>query len=264
MTSCLVIQHVAPEGPYVIRGALERAGVTVDIRSVGDGVDLPPDLAGFEGLVVMGGPMSATGDEGFPTRRAELDLLADALHRGLPTLGVCLGCPAPGPGRRGGGVPRPGRSRDRLGAGRADREAADDPLLTGLPAELTVLHWHGDTFDPPPGAVLLAVSPRYRSQAFPRRSPGLGTAVPPRDRPAGRGRFRGAFGADALRAGTTPASIKADADAALSAPGAVARPGLPPLRRARRGPRPPTDGRPAVVPALPPPDLPFTGMFRLR
>jgi GMP synthase-like glutamine amidotransferase len=216
MTSCLVIQHVAPEGPYVIRGALERAGVTVDIRSVGDGVDLPPDLAGFEGLVVMGGPMSATADEGFPTRRAELDLLADALHRGLPTLGVCLGAQLLA--LAGGGAVYPGPVGPEIGWAPVEltREAGDDPLLTGLPAELTVLHWHGDTFDPPPDAVLLAVSPRYRSQAFRGGAKAWGLQFHFEIDQQAVAAFVASFGADALRAGTTPASINADADAAVS------------------------------------------------
>ena len=45
-------------------------------------------------------------------------------------------------------------------------DAAADPLLAGLPQSWTVLHWHGDTFDLPGGAVHLASSERYVNQAF--------------------------------------------------------------------------------------------------
>jgi GMP synthase-like glutamine amidotransferase len=166
MASCLVVQHVEPESPYLIGEVLADAGVVVDVRRVFAGASLPRDLADVDGLVVMGGPMSAANDEGFPTRRAELDLLTEGLDRGLPTLGVCLGAQLLA--LAGGGSVFPGAGGPEIGWGPVEliEGAGGDPLLAGLPDELTVLHWHGDTFDPPPGATLLASNSRYRSQAF--------------------------------------------------------------------------------------------------
>jgi GMP synthase-like glutamine amidotransferase len=91
LSRCLVVQHLDPESAFAIADALRAAGVDVDTRCVFAGDDLPTDLSGFDGVVVMGGPMSATTDEGFPTRAAEIALLAEALRLGPPTLGVCLG-----------------------------------------------------------------------------------------------------------------------------------------------------------------------------
>jgi GMP synthase-like glutamine amidotransferase len=45
-------------------------------------------------------------------------------------------------------------------------EAADDPVFAGLPETVPTLQWHGDTFELPDGAVLLATSPAYPNQAF--------------------------------------------------------------------------------------------------
>ena len=45
-------------------------------------------------------------------------------------------------------------------------EALADPVFAGLPPELLTLQWHGDTFELPPGAVLLAGSAAYPNQAF--------------------------------------------------------------------------------------------------
>ena len=42
----------------------------------------------------------------------------------------------------------------------------DEPALAGVPREPTVLHWHGDTFDLPPGATWLASTPLCPHQAF--------------------------------------------------------------------------------------------------
>jgi GMP synthase-like glutamine amidotransferase len=45
-------------------------------------------------------------------------------------------------------------------------EGSADPVLGTLPPEFMTLQWHGDTFDLPEGAVLLAGSPVYPNQAF--------------------------------------------------------------------------------------------------
>jgi GMP synthase (glutamine-hydrolysing) len=45
-------------------------------------------------------------------------------------------------------------------------EAADDPVFGDAPSSFPTLQWHGDSFDLPEGATLLATSPAYRQQAF--------------------------------------------------------------------------------------------------
>jgi GMP synthase (glutamine-hydrolysing) len=44
--------------------------------------------------------------------------------------------------------------------------AAEDPVFAAAPRGFPTLQWHGDTFDLPPGATLLASSPAYENQAF--------------------------------------------------------------------------------------------------
>jgi GMP synthase-like glutamine amidotransferase len=161
-----VIQHVEPEPPYKIGEALRSAGVDLDHRRIFAGDDVPSDCTGYSGVVVMGGPMSAHLDDGFPSRLAEISALESALSLEIPTLGVCLGAQLLA--IASGADVYPGTSGAEIGWAPIELSdaAADDRLLHGLPSTLNVLHWHGDTFDIPDGAVHLASSARYPNQGF--------------------------------------------------------------------------------------------------
>jgi GMP synthase-like glutamine amidotransferase len=166
MPNCLVVQHVAPESAFAIDEALLAAGVAVDNRRVFDGDAIPSDVVGLDGVVVMGGPMSVNSTDGFPSRDAEVGLLADALRVGIPILGVCLGAQLLAVA--GGGAVAPNAYGPEIGWAPIQLASAceDDRLLTGLPSRLTVLHWHGESFEVPPGAQPLISSSTYPSQAF--------------------------------------------------------------------------------------------------
>ena len=161
----IVIQHLEPEGPYEIASRFVQAGHDVKIVRTDRGDRVPEDVSEMSALVVMGGPMSATSDHGFPTRQAELALLRLAIDARLPVLAVCLGgqllaAAAGGEVHRGDGAE----------IGWAPVELTDDalvdPLFGGLPTRFEVLHWHEETFRLPRDAVQLARSDRFEQQAF--------------------------------------------------------------------------------------------------
>jgi GMP synthase-like glutamine amidotransferase len=166
MPNCLVVQHVVPESAFAIADALHTAGVDVDIRQVFAGDDVPSDVSGLDGVVVMGGPMSAASDEGFPTRPAELALLADALRLGVPTLGVCLGAQLVAVAAGSSVYPNAHGPEIGWGAVRLAPSCRDDRLFTDLPRDLTVMHWHGETLELPSGAKRLISNANSPNQAF--------------------------------------------------------------------------------------------------
>lgn len=221
MPRCLVVQHVEPEGSYAIGDALSSAGVTVDTRRVFAGELLPADLSGFDGLVIMGGPMSASSDDGFSTRHAEIELLANALDRRILTLGICLGAQLLV--LAAGGSVFEGTSGAEIGWGSVEptARAGSDPLLAGVPTPMTVLHWHNDTFDPPVGAVHLASSQQYTNQAYRvgERAWGFQFHVEVDDDAVTA--FLDAFGEEARSAGSAPESIAAEAGPRLDALGPI-------------------------------------------
>ena len=128
---------------------------------------LPERITGHDALVVMGGPQQAYDDASAPWLRATKALLRSAVADRVPVLGVCLGAQLLAEAT--GGVVEPGGSGPELGArlvAKRDTSAAD-ALFAAVPFTPTVVQWHWDAVvELPPGAVLLASSPRYANQAF--------------------------------------------------------------------------------------------------
>src|SRR5262245_39994560 len=123
----------------------------------------------------MGGPMGVgdVGNPEFPFLPPGITLLGRLIAGDAPILGICLGsqrlAAAAGarvyPNTRPGPDGKPTAARE-VGWGTVDLHNVAEPALAGLPAQPTVLHWHGDTFDLPAGAVHLASTPVCRHQAF--------------------------------------------------------------------------------------------------
>lgn len=218
---CLVVQHTEVEGPYVIGGALATAGVDLELCHVYAGDAVPADPSGFDGVVVMGGPSSAASDAGFGSRRSELALLERAVDTGVPTLGVCLGAQLLALAGGASVYPMPAGAEVGWAPVVFTGPARSDALLGGLPSEVTVLHWHGDTFDLPPGAERLASSDRAVNQAFRLGGSAWGIQFHAEvDRGAVEAFVRD-LGDDARSAGVDPEEIVEAADGHLTALAAV-------------------------------------------
>jgi GMP synthase-like glutamine amidotransferase len=200
----------------MLADAMTAAGIAVDVRRVFAGDELPRDASGVDALVVMGGPMSAATDTGFPTRRAEIALLLDALDRELPTLGLCLGAQLLA-AAAGAGVFE-GAAGAEVGWGVVDLSAAarDDRFFASAPTQLNVMHWHSDTFELPAGAVLLASSPAYRNQAFRLGTSAWGLQFHVEVDEAAVMAFLDSFGTDAEHAGRDPRIIAAQTPLAVA------------------------------------------------
>ncbi len=171
MSTVWVLQHLDAEPAALIETTLRRQGHTLRTFRADRG-ELPERLAhDCSGLVVMGGPMAVYEPERNPWMPRERQLIVGALDKDLPLLGMCLGsqflAQAAGARVYPGGRPKeigwyPVTLTD---AGWGDPVAAPLADAAGRPAA-TVFQWHGDTFDLPPGATLLASSALYPHQAF--------------------------------------------------------------------------------------------------
>jgi len=171
----VVIQHVAMEGPERIAELLRERNVEVEVREVYAGAAVPEGVAAGELLIVMGGGMGVgdRDDPRYPFLNQEAALLKRALAEGRGILGVCLGSQLLAHAAGARVYPNVGRDRNgrevpvrEVGWGTVKLLAPHEPALAGLGAEATVLHWHGDTFDLPAGAVRLAATELCPNQAF--------------------------------------------------------------------------------------------------
>ena len=158
----LIVRHVPWEGPHRIADALTATGLLLDERCVLEG-DLLPAPGDVAGAVFMGGPMNVDEIGRYPGLADEREWLAAAVAAELPVLGVCLGSQLLA--RALGSSVRPGPMPE-IGWAPIEVFDADDPVIGGLAPSTTVLHWHGDAFDLPEGAELLASSKRTEVQAF--------------------------------------------------------------------------------------------------
>jgi GMP synthase (glutamine-hydrolysing) len=160
----LVLQHIACEPPGAFEDVLTAAGADIHRVELDEGEPLP-SWQDYVAIVAMGGPMSVNDDAELPWLTAEKQAIADAVKAGVPYWGSCLGVQllAASLGARvySGTQPEVGVLPVTL-----TDDGRSDPVFAGLPPEFLTLQWHGDTFDLPDGATLLASSPAYPNQAF--------------------------------------------------------------------------------------------------
>lgn len=157
----IALRHVAFEDLGLLGPILARAGW--DVRYL----DAPVDALTAEAdlLIVLGGPIGACEAEAYPFLAAETEPLERRLVRGRPTLGICLGCQLMAQAL--GARVFPGSIKE-IGWGPVTLTPAGltSELSVLVDSKARVLHWHGDTFDLPAGAVPLASNANYENQAF--------------------------------------------------------------------------------------------------
>ncbi|CAM3120048.1 type 1 glutamine amidotransferase [Sporolactobacillus spathodeae] len=152
-----VFQHVACEGPAAISDWAASHQDQLVIHKLFENDAVPPGDT-LEFLVILGGPMSVN-DQGPAWITEERRCIAEALTANVPVFGVCLGAQ---------------QIAKTLGAtvGVGKKEVGWFPirrtatLLPFLPETLTPLHWHGETFGVPEGAVRLFESDACANQGF--------------------------------------------------------------------------------------------------
>ena len=158
-----VIQHIDFEDLGNLRGALVKLGFEIRYFRAHSESDLQtmdqttPDL-----LVVLGGPIGVYDNAYYPFLDREKNLIERQIRASKPLIGICLGAQLIASVM--GAKVYPGHIKE-IGWGQVFSEPDTRHPLNVLSGS-NVLHWHGDTFDVPSGALHLMHSRHYSNQAF--------------------------------------------------------------------------------------------------
>ena len=165
MRKVLVLQHVPFEILGTLNPLLKRTGFRIRYVNFGRDPEATPDLGSYQGLVILGGPMSVNQHELYPHLQTEVDLIKSAIQLQIPILGICLGAQliARALGAR---ITRNPVKEIGWYEITPTTEGESDPVIAPFRGPRQIFQWHGDTFDLPSGAVHLASSPTCQNQAF--------------------------------------------------------------------------------------------------
>ncbi|HHJ34381.1 MAG TPA: glutamine amidotransferase [Gammaproteobacteria bacterium] len=165
-----VVRHLAFEDLASFTPVLQAENIDINYIEAADFALEPEGLLQAEALssdllVILGGPVSVNDIDMFPFLETEINLLKQRIAADLPTLGICLGAQLIA--RALDAEVYSGGEKEIGWHGLELTEAGEQSALRYLDARhCSMLHWHGETFDLPDGAVLLASSEIYANQAF--------------------------------------------------------------------------------------------------
>ena len=154
------IQHVAFEDLGTWEDVFYELGMRV--RYFEAGIDDLSKVWQHQGVVVvLGGPIGVQDRDDFPFLAQEIQGLNQRLAQKLPTIGICLGAQLMA--KSLGAQVYKGHYKE---IGWSVLDSINVSSVLAPLTEIPVLHWHGDTFDLPTNAQLLASSEHYPHQAF--------------------------------------------------------------------------------------------------
>jgi GMP synthase (glutamine-hydrolysing) len=165
MSRIVVVQHVSYEGPGRLALFAREMGHTLDVIHAYRGDPIPRSLGDARALILLGGPMGVYEAEQYPHLVDEMALARTAVASESPVLAICLGSQLLA-AAHGADVRPSGQQEIGFADVTLARAAETDPLFDGVPRTFAPMHWHGDVFDLPRGATLLASSAMTAHQAF--------------------------------------------------------------------------------------------------
>lgn len=159
-----ILQHVPFEGPGSIYDWLKKSSFKVSKTCFWNNDYELPSPREVDGLVILGGPMGVYDDFDYDWLSSEKDFIREYIATGKPVLGICLGAQLLADAL--GSLILPNSHKEIGFFPVFDTANKVDSLLSHIPDSIEVLHWHGDTFDIPVGAINLLESKACKNQAF--------------------------------------------------------------------------------------------------
>lgn len=152
-----ILQHTPNEGPGMITDWLAEHHYEVYTYHPYQFGYLP-SAETTDLLIILGGPMSPNDQLSWILQ--ERQLIADLITKHVPMLGICFGAQQIAKVLGGSVLTAPAKE---VGWGNVWRQST---VITNLPAQLSVLHWHEEMFTLPPQAQLLFSNHNLTNQGF--------------------------------------------------------------------------------------------------
>ena len=156
------LQHVPFEGLGSIEPWLISAGYEITNTRFFETAELP-GINEIDLLIVMGGPMSVNDENDLPWLVQEKRFIRDTIDNGKPVLGICLGAQLIASATGAKIFPN---AFKEIGWFPIQGISSINNSFFSFPPSVEVFHWHGETFDLPSGATLLARSKGCENQAI--------------------------------------------------------------------------------------------------
>jgi GMP synthase-like glutamine amidotransferase len=160
----LIIKHIEIERPGLIEDCLRQETIPYQILNLKPNIRLPK-LDDLTHIVFLGGPMNVYEEDRYPFLRDEDLFIKEAIQRGKPILGICLGAQLIAKALGGKVFKAPMKEIGWYDVSLTD-EGTKDPLFSSLPKKFSVFQWHEDTFEIPKSGKLIATSSSVPHQAF--------------------------------------------------------------------------------------------------
>lgn len=137
----LVFQHAPSEHPGSLRDFMRADGFTWDAVELDAGEPIP-DVAGYDALLVLGGPMDVWEEDFYPWLAIEKKVIRDWVTAGRPFLGICLGHQLLAEAM-GGEVGKMAQPEVGVCPVSLTPEGMGSPLFLDFPGSFPTLQWHG-------------------------------------------------------------------------------------------------------------------------
>ncbi len=165
MGKILVFQHVAWEILGTLDPLLKAHNHRIRYVNFGRDPKATPNIADYDALVILGGPMNVDETAKHPHLKFELAAIEAAIKRKMPVLGICLGAQLIA---KALGARVKANHTKEIGWGPValtDFGKSHSAFKNFSEREM-IFHWHGDTFEIPSGGLHLARSTLCENQAF--------------------------------------------------------------------------------------------------
>jgi GMP synthase-like glutamine amidotransferase len=159
------LQHVPYESPGSILEWAAVGGHTMSCSHLFEADIKYPPIAAIDVLLIMGGSMSVNEEAKYPWLKVEKAYIKSVIDAGKKVIGICLGAQLIA-SVLGAAVYKGKQTEIGFFRAKFTSIAQQNPWFAHFPENYTLFHWHGDTFDLPERARLMASTRACRNQAF--------------------------------------------------------------------------------------------------